>query len=76
MKILRDISREEFYSPSFNFLSLNPPEYAEKVKVAYSKHMRGEIVSPYEYVLITRNGKRINAIINTTLIEYKGDKAY
>ena len=68
-------SREDFYSPNFNFLSLNPPEYVETLKLAYSKHMRGEIVPPYEYVLITRDGKRINAIINTALIEYNGDRA-
>ncbi len=68
-------SREEFYSPNFNFLSLNPPECVEAVTLAYAKHMRGEPVPPYEYVLITRDGKRINALINTTLIEYDGDKA-
>jgi len=68
-------SREEFYSPNFNFLSLNPPEYVESIKLAYTKHLRGETVLPYEYVLIARNGERINALINTSLIEYDGDKA-
>jgi len=68
-------SREELCSPDFNFLSLNPPEYADAVKLAYLKHMNGENVPPYEYVLITRNGKRLNAIINTALIEFNGDKA-
>ena len=68
-------SREELYCPDFNFLSLNAPEYAETVKLSYAKHMKGETVPPYEYVLVTRDGKRIKAIINTSLIEYKGDKA-
>ena len=68
-------SREEFYSPNFNFFSLNPPEYIETVKSTYFKHMRNEAVPPYEYVLITKDGKRLNAIINTTIIEYNGDKA-
>jgi PAS domain S-box-containing protein len=68
-------SRQDFYSPDFNFLSLNPPEYVEPVRLAYAKHMRGETVPPYEYVLITRDGERINAIINTTLIEYNGNNA-
>ena len=68
-------SKEEFDSAGFNFLSLNPPEYVETVKLAYAKHLRGETVPPYEYVLIARDGKRINAIINTSLIEYDGDKA-
>jgi PAS domain S-box-containing protein len=68
-------SREELYSPNFDFLSLNPPEYVETVKLSFAKHVRGETVPPYEYVLITRDGKRIITMINTSLIEYKGDKA-
>ena len=68
-------TREEFYSPDFNFLSLNPPEYVEELRSFYARHMRGEDVPPYEYVLITRDGKRVNAIITTKLIEYKGEQA-
>ncbi len=68
-------SKEEFYSPNFDFLSLNPPEYVKDVKTAFEKHLNLEEVLPYEYELITRDGKRINAIINTSLIEYNGDKA-
>lgn len=68
-------SKEEFYSPDFNFLSLNPPEYVGVVKTAFMKHLNLETVLPYEYELITRDGKRIKAIINTSLIEYNGDKA-
>jgi PAS domain S-box-containing protein len=68
-------SREEVYSPNFDFLSLNPPEYIDAVKSAYGKHLKGETVPPYEYALITKDGKRINALINTSLIEYNGDKA-
>ncbi len=67
--------RKEFYSADFSFLSLTSPESVETLKSAYAKHLRGETVPPYEYVLITREGKRINAIINSGLIEYNGDKA-
>jgi PAS domain S-box-containing protein len=68
-------SKEEFYSPNFNFLWLYAPEFVEVVKSAYDKHMEGEKVPTYEYVLITKDCKRINAIINTSLIDYKGKKA-
>ena len=68
-------SREEFYSPSFNFLTLTPPEYIEKVKLAWAKHLNGEDIPPYEYALVTREGKTIVAIISTRLIDYKGKKA-
>ncbi len=68
-------SREEFYSPTFNFLSLSPPEYVEAVKLSWAKHLKGEDIPPYEYVLVTKKGNRINAIISTKLINFKGKKA-
>ena len=68
-------SKEEFYSPTFNFLNLTSPEYVETVKLSFAKHLRGEEVSPYEYVLVTKEGKRINGIIATKLIDYRGKKA-
>ena len=66
---------EEFYSADFNFLSLISPEEIEIIKSNFARHMRGQHVVPYEHVLITRDGKRINAIINSTLIDYKDNKA-
>ena len=68
-------SREEFYSPFFNFLTLSSPEYVGKVKLAWAKHLNGEDIPPYEYALVTREGKRIDALISTKLIDYKGKKA-
>ncbi len=68
-------TREELYSPAFSFLSLNPPEYIEEVKLAEAKHLKGEDVPPYEFALITREGKRVDAIIATKLIDYQGKKA-
>ena len=67
--------KEEFYSPDFSFLSLIAPEYVELLKLSYASHMKGEEVPPYEYVLVTRDGKRINAIIASKLIDYEGEKA-
>ena len=68
-------TREEFYSPNFDFLSLCAPEYVEEVKMFYAKQMRGEAVASYECVLVTREGGRINSIITTNVIEYDGEKA-
>ena len=67
--------KEEFYSPDFSFLSLIAPEYVELLKLSYASHMKGEEVPPYEYVLVTRDGKKINAIIASKLIDYEGEKA-
>ena len=68
-------TREEFYSPKFNFLCLCTPEYVELVKSFYSRHLRGEVTPPYEYELICKNGKKLDVIITSKLIEYDGEKA-
>ncbi len=69
------ISRAEFYSPNFNFLSIIAPEDVELLESSFTKHMRGEAVPPYEYALVTRSDTRINAIITIKLIDYNGEKA-
>ena len=68
-------SRDEFYSANFSFLSLVSPEYVETMKSSFSRHMKGEDVPPYEYVLVTRDGKRIDAIITSKIIKHKNDHA-
>jgi len=68
-------SREELYSPNFNFLSLCSPEYVEVMSSSYAVHMRGEDAPPYDYVLITKSGKRIDVMTTSKLINYDGDKA-
>lgn len=68
-------TREEFYADDFDFLSLTAPEYVELVKANYARHMRGEEVPPYEYALVTKDGKRIAAILSTKLIDYEGEKS-
>ena len=68
-------TKDKFYSSTFNFLSLISHEYVEDVNLASAKHLRGEVVPAYEYVLIGREGERIDAIITTKLIDYMGGKA-
>ncbi len=68
-------TREELYSPNFSFLSLSTPENVESIKSFYSRHLKGEVTSPYDYELMSKDGKRINAIITSKLIEYEGEKA-
>ncbi|MBI5206973.1 MAG: PAS domain S-box protein [Candidatus Firestonebacteria bacterium] len=66
---------EEFLSPDFNFLSLIAPESVNLIKQAFSKHKRGEEIPPYEYKLVSKQGRIIDAIITSKLINYKGYKA-
>jgi PAS domain S-box-containing protein len=68
-------SKDEFYSANFSFISLISPEDVEVLNSAFNRHMRGEEVPPYEYVLLTREGKKINAVINTKLIQHKNETA-
>ncbi len=65
---------EELCSPDFKFLTLIAPESIDQVKSTFRRHMEGEYVTPYECTLLTKEGKRITAIIATNLITYKGEK--
>jgi PAS domain S-box-containing protein len=67
--------REQFYSPDFDFFSLIAPESMETIKTMLKKHMAGEEVKPYEYSIINKTGKRIEAINTTKWIDYGGDRA-
>ena len=61
-------TRKEFYSDNFSFFNLMRPDSIEKTKMALTIHAQGKEVSPYEYSLQTKSGKKIDAIITTKLI--------
>lgn len=68
-------TRDEFYSPDFDFFTMIAPESIGIVKLSYKKHMDNENVKPYEYTLITKKGRKIEAIITTKLITYNKENA-
>jgi PAS domain S-box-containing protein len=68
-------TRDEFYSPDFNFLSLFDAAYVDVVKGYFKQHMAGEDVPPYVSKLITKDGVRLDAIHATRLIHYAGELA-
>jgi len=68
-------TREEFYKPDFDFLKIIAPEYRNMISENLKKHFSGKELTPYEYVLITKYGKRIESIITTKLISYGGETA-
>jgi PAS domain S-box-containing protein len=67
--------REEIYSPDFDFLILIAPGDRDKIKANFAKNLRGEETSSLEHALLTKEGKKIEAILATKLIEYGGEKA-
>jgi two-component system sensor kinase FixL len=68
-------TKEEYYSSEFNFLDLIMPEDRKLVLSQFAKHTKGEEVAAYEYGLMTKDGRRIDALINSKLIEYCGTQA-
>ena len=67
--------RKVFYSPDFDFFTLIAPESVDLVKTSFSKHMRNRELVPYEYKLVTKEGKKIDAILTAKLIKYEGESA-
>ncbi len=65
----------EFYAPDFNFRQLIDPDDLWKIDEAMELHQREEFIEPYEYCLVTKNGGRIDVIINSRLIDYDGGRA-
>lgn len=68
-------SREEFCSPDFDFMDLVAPDFHDLVRENFAVHMKGGEVPPYEYAIVTKTGKRIEAINTTKLINYEGENA-
>jgi PAS domain S-box-containing protein len=68
-------SKEEFYSPEFDFKVLIDPADLQLLIQNFQLHQRGAEIPPYEYGIITKAGKRIDTIINTKLISYGGKTA-
>jgi len=67
--------REEVCSPEFNFMTLIAPESKELIKSFLNCHMNGADLPPYEYKLVTREGRTLDAILTTKLITYGGEPA-
>jgi len=68
-------SKDEFYSENFDFRSLIAPAHQSLALSAFQRHNKGKEVPPYEYDLITKEGKRVEVIIATKLFEYENEKA-
>jgi PAS domain S-box-containing protein len=56
-------------------MSVTAPESKPLVREKFKMHMGGRDVVPYEYALVTRDGKRLEAIMSPKLINYCGETA-
>ncbi|UCF04668.1 MAG: PAS domain S-box protein [bacterium] len=68
-------TREEFYSPHFDFFCLIAPENKDLIVKNFRSHMAGQDVNPHEYAIITKGGRYIDALLTTKLINYEGERA-
>jgi len=68
-------SREEFYAPAFDFFKLIAPESLDLITASFARHLAGEELEPYEYTLVTKEGRRLEVIISTKLVTYGGERA-
>lgn len=68
-------TKEEFYSPDFDLMTLIDSDYIEPVLENFNKHSDGKEVPPSEYLLKTKTGKRVSVIISTKLITLNKEKA-
>jgi len=68
-------TRQEFYSPGFDFRTLIAPEHLDLIEDSFRRHMLGEDVPPYEYAIVTKQGNRLEVIVTSRLIKYGGESA-
>ncbi|MHC4131225.1 MAG: MEDS domain-containing protein [Planctomycetota bacterium] len=68
-------NRNVFYEDDFDFLTLIAPESRDLIKNNFSRHMKGKEAPPVEYLLITKKGRKIDAILTTKLMKYGGQAA-
>lgn len=68
-------SKEEFYSDDFNFFTLIDDEFKNIIRQNLYKHSQDINVEPIDYVIVTKKGLKLNAIISTELIDYADGKA-
>ncbi len=68
-------SKDEFYDPNFDFMCLIAPEDKARIQENLARHSKGEEIEPYDYTLVCKDGKRIDAILTTKIIPLAGKQA-
>ena len=68
-------SKEEFLSPTFDFMSLVAPQDRGRIQQIYSQRVNGGEMSSYEYKLVKKNGESLDAINSAGIIRFSGETA-
>jgi len=72
---LMGFKRKDYYASDFDLFERLAPESLKLAKQNYRKHKENKEIQPYEYSFFDKNGKKIEAIITTKLIQYQGEPA-
>jgi len=67
--------RKEFYKDKFQFDTLVPKGSRKRVNDILDRYVMADKVSPFEQVLVKKNGEQIDAIISTKLINFNGKRS-
>lgn len=68
-------TREEMLSDSFHFMTLIAPESVEMLQQIHQNRLDNQHIPPYEYGLMTKDGRHLDALNNTAMIQYRGRPA-
>jgi len=69
-------SEKEIFDPKFNlFQKLIPPDSKEAVLRSIEEHKKDKEIQPYETKLSTKDGRLIDVIDSSNIIEFNGQKA-
>lgn len=68
-------TKEEVLNRSFDPFSVIAPESLKLLKENYDRHLKGKIAATVEYVLLNKEGLRMNMILSTRLMQYEGSQA-
>jgi len=69
------ITKEQFYAPTFDFMTVIAPEYREQIRENLRRHLDGAEVPEVEYAVCAKDGRRVEALLATKLIRYQGETA-
>jgi two-component system nitrate/nitrite sensor histidine kinase NarX len=68
-------AREEFYAPDFDFVQLLPPEYLHVAESDLSVQASWQALAPRELALLSKAGTRVDVILASAPIRYRGEPA-
>lgn len=65
-------SKEEFFSPEFDYSKLISPEFLPNFTVKFEKLLKGLDLEPFEFTLISKSGALVDAIWSIRPITFNG----